>query len=81
MDRNKILERVQEICRDVFDNEELIITEQTVASDVDGWDSLNHLSLINEIELSFEIKMTMGEIQNLKNVGELVNAIMAHSEA
>ena len=50
-------------------------TEETVAADVDGWDSLVHISIIFDIETKFGIKFSMSEVQNFKNVGEIVDAI------
>lgn len=78
MERNKIFEKVNEIFRDVFEDEELIIHEETTASDIEDWDSLTHLSLINEIEMQFGVRFTMAEIQNSKNVGELITALEKH---
>ena len=80
MERSEIFEKVCEICRDVFDDEELEITEATSASDIDGWDSLTHLSIIDEIEQTYEIAFTLDEANGSKNIGELINAIMRHLE-
>ncbi|MCR5774378.1 MAG: acyl carrier protein [Lachnospiraceae bacterium] len=77
MEREDVLAKVTEIARDVFDDEELELTDETVAADVDGWDSLTHLSLMNEIEIEFDIKFEMKEVQALGNVGELVNVILS----
>lgn len=78
MNQNEVLEKVTEIIKDVFDNESLVITRETVAKDVEGWDSLNHLQLMNEIEDEFDITFTMGEVQGFSNVGELIDSIMTH---
>ena len=78
MSRSDIYEKLNEIFQDVFDDEELKVSDETTAADVDGWDSLNHLALINEIETEFRVKFTMGEIQGSKNVGELVDALIKH---
>jgi len=80
MNQEEILKIVNEICKDVFENDELIITNDTIAKDVPGWDSLAHLSLINEIENEFNIKLKLKEIQGAKNVGELINFISNHLE-
>ena len=76
MDRDEVMEKVTGIARDIFDDDELVLDDETIAADVDGWDSLTHLSLMNEIENEFEIKFEMKEVQGLNNVGELVDAIM-----
>lgn len=78
MSREEILKKITDICRDVFEDETLVIDDDTTASDVDGWDSLTHLSLINEIENEFNIKFTLGEITGSKNMGELIDVIEKH---
>ena len=75
MDREQMLEQIQELCREVFEDDELAITERTTAADVENWDSLTHLSLIHEIETTFRVKFTMGEIQGVNDVGELVDVL------
>lgn len=78
MGRKDIFEKINEICRDVFEEDDLVVTDVTTAEDVEGWDSLTHLTLISEIENEFDVKFTMGEIQKSKNVGELVDALIRH---
>ena len=79
MDRNEVLKKVTEICADVFELDDLVLTFETTAEDVEEWDSLSHLSIINEVEMGFGIKFTMAEIQGLKNVGSLVDTIIKHA--
>ena len=78
MERNKILKKITEIARDVFDNDEVELTEQTTAADVEEWDSLSHLSLISDIEREFGIRFTLSEISGSKNVGEFIDALIKH---
>lgn len=78
MERNEILKKITEIARDVFDNDEVELTEASTAADVEEWDSLSHLSLISDIEDEFDITFTLAEVSGSKNVGELVNAIIKH---
>lgn len=78
MSREEIHERLNEIACDVFEEENLQLNDETTADDVDGWDSLTHLGFVNEIEIEFGIKFTLAEIRNLKNVGELVDAVEKH---
>ncbi|SKB51749.1 acyl carrier protein [Lachnospiraceae bacterium] len=80
MSRDEVLEKITEVLRDEFEDDELEISDETTAADVDGWDSLAHLSIVHEIEKTFGIKLTMGEIQESKNVGELIDAIIRHIE-
>ena len=50
MERVEVLKNVEEILREEFEEDELEISDETTASDVDGWDSLAHLSIVHEIE-------------------------------
>lgn len=78
MTREEILEQVTEVLREEFEDDELEVTDATIADDVRGWDSLTHLSLTHEIEKTFGIKFTMGEIQSFKNVGDMIDTIIKH---
>lgn len=67
--------KLQEIFREVFEDEELIIAADMTAEDIEGWDSLTHFQMIMEVEMEFGIKFTTDEIANLASVGELMNLI------
>lgn len=77
MQNEALLEQVQEIFRDVLDDEEIVLQEISTAEDVEGWDSLTHIQLIVAIEKHFKIKFTSKEILSWKNVGELVDCLAA----
>jgi acyl carrier protein len=70
---DSLLPEVQEILRSVFDEPDLVITRESNASTVDGWDSLAHISLVVAIERKFKIKFALGELEDLKNVGDLLD--------
>ena len=78
MTREEIYGKLNEVFQDVFDDEDITVNDYTVAADVDGWDSLEHINLIVAVERCFGIKFTMGETTGLKNVGEMVDKIIAH---
>jgi acyl carrier protein len=69
------IEELNEIFRDVLDNPELDLTETTTAADVDGWDSLNHIQLINSIEEYYKINFSSQEIHSWKNVADILASI------
>lgn len=77
MDKNQILEEVQEIFREVLDNEEIVLQSATTADDIEEWDSLTHIQLIVAIEKHFKIKFTSKEILSWQNVGEMIDCIAA----
>ena len=75
MEQAEILNKLQSIFCDVFDNEDLVITVDAVAEDIEEWDSLSHIQLTKDIEKQFGIKLTAREIMSWDNVGEMVEAI------
>ena len=77
MEKNQILAEVQEIFRDVLDNEDIVLANETVADDIEEWDSLTHIQLVVAVEKHFKIKFTSKEILMWKNVGELIDSIAA----
>lgn len=77
MEKNEILSKLQDIIRETVDNEDVVITEATTASDVDGWDSLAHVMIIGEIRNEFGVKLTSTEVGTLQNVGAMLDAISA----
>ena len=68
-------ERVQDIFRDIFDDDGIVLREEMTAADVERWDSISHIDLIVEIERKFKIRFTTAEVTTLKNVGELVKLV------
>ena len=71
------IRRVRDIMMDVFDIDQLSITEATTARDIEQWDSLSHIRLIVAIERAFKIRFTNAEIESLKDVGDLTGSIDA----
>ncbi|KYH34439.1 acyl carrier protein [Clostridium tepidiprofundi DSM 19306] len=76
MNFEQVIKEVNEIFIDVLDNDEIELKYETTADDVEDWDSLTHIELIVEIEKHFNIKFTLVEVQNFKNVGEMCEAIV-----
>ena len=75
MTREEILAKATEIFRDVFDDDSIVLTEETTAADIEDWDSLMHITLINEIEEAFGYKFGMKEVLGMKNVGEMCDIL------
>lgn len=73
--REKIVEKLTDIFREVFDDDSIEITDTLTANDVEGWDSLMHITLIGAIESEFQIKFSMRDILSMKNVGALIDKI------
>ena len=75
MDKIEILERVQEIFRDVLDDENLNIKRDNTAADIEDWDSLANINLVVAMEKEFNIKYIIEEIQVLRDVGDMIDLI------
>lgn len=76
MNRDQVFKKLNEIFREVFDNPEIIVNDETTATDVEGWDSLMHITLISAVEDEFGIRFAMKDIVNMKNVGSMVDIIL-----
>jgi len=75
MEKTEIFSKLHEIFLDVFDLDELELTDETSANDIEEWDSLSHIQLIVAIEKAFGIKFTSLEIMKWRNVGEMVTSM------
>ena len=68
-------DRLQEIFRDVLRQPGLILTRDSNATNVKGWDSLAHVTLIWNVEQEFKVRFALGELQDLKNIGDLMDLL------
>jgi len=79
MHTEEILKKVNEIFKEVLENDDITLTSDTTAADVDEWDSLNHIQLIVAIEKKFNIRFTSAEIYTWKNIGDMCTVITQKS--
>lgn len=75
MSKDSILERLQDIFRDIFEEDDLVINETTDASTIEAWDSLAHINLLAAIQSDFSISFSIDEITDIKNVGDMIDNI------
>jgi acyl carrier protein len=68
-----MLAELTPIFHEVFDDDSVVITRQTTANDIDAWDSLSHMNMVMAVEVKFGIRFALGELQSLKNVGDLID--------
>lgn len=76
MKREDVLKDLEEIFRDVFDDEDIVLCDETTAADIEDWDSLEQINLIVAIERKYDIKFNIVEVGEMKNVGDMVESIM-----
>lgn len=74
MSEKEIYEKLEEIFADIFD-EDIKLSPETTAEDVEDWDSLSHITLISAVEAEFGMRFKMKEVSSMKNVGEMASII------
>ena len=77
MSREEVFDKLNEVFRDVFDDEDITVNDSTTADDIEDWDSLEHINLVVAVEKCFGVKFNMGEVAKLKNVGEMMDMILS----
>mgnify|MGYP002525389193 CR=1 FL=1 len=75
MERSDILKRVEEIFREELELDDLVLTDETTADDVEEWDSLSHVQLVAAMEEAFGIEFKSREILSWENIGDLIDCI------
>lgn len=76
MENNEVVEKLQNIFREVFDDETIILEENTTAKDIEMWDSLTHIEMISSVKEIFGVSFSLDEIVAMKSVKDIVNTIM-----
>lgn len=75
MERTEIVEKLTSIFREVFTDETLVLNDEMTANDVDKWDSMSHMIMINKVEETFSVKFKLRDLNKMKKVGDLVDII------
>lgn len=77
---NKVIQQFQDIFIDVLDEEDIVLSSDTTADDIDEWDSLTHVQLIVAIEKHFKVKFTVSELETYKDVGAMCQAVITKTQ-
>ena len=77
MEIPEIIAKLSDIMVDVFDVDDLEVTEQTSASDIEEWDSMAHVRFMITVEREFKVRFENEEIAEIANIGELARVIQA----
>ncbi|MCI8776075.1 MAG: acyl carrier protein [Oscillospiraceae bacterium] len=75
MNRAEIMERLNEVFRDVFDDSSIVVDDSTTSKDIEDWDSLEHINLVGAVEQEFKMRFKMKEVSSMKNVGEMADIV------
>ena len=76
MTREEAYERLTKVFRDVLDDEDIVLCDETTSDDIEDWDSFEHINLVVAVEDEFSFKIPMGKVITMKNVGEMVDIIL-----
>ncbi len=76
MTRDEVFTKLTEVFRDVFDNDNIVLKEDTVSSDIQDWDSLEFINIVVAVMETFKIKFSIEDLKKLDNVGQLVTLIL-----
>lgn len=76
MTREEVFTKLTEVFRDVFDNDHIVLKEDTVSSDIQDWDSLEFINIVVAVMETFKIKFSIEDLKKLDNVGQLVTLIL-----
>ena len=78
MNREQLVEEVQEIAREIFDDPELVITDAMGAADVDTWTSLSFMQFLTALEKKYGFRFKMMELLQLRNMGAVIDMTLRH---
>lgn len=76
MEREEVYERLNNVFREVFDDDSIVLNDNTTSDDIEDWDSFEHINLVVAVEEEFSFKIPMGKVVTMKNVGEMVGIIL-----
>lgn len=76
MEKKELMDKLTEIFREVMDNDEIVLTDETTSEDIEEWDSLSHIELIDVIGKELGVKITSMEFRGWENVGEMVESLL-----
>jgi acyl carrier protein len=76
MTAEQILKDLEEIFRDNFDDDELELTRETTADDIEDWDSLEQINLLTTIGKKYGVKFSIDDVKGLANVGDMVDLVL-----
>ena len=77
MELTQIIEQVNDIFIELFEDKSIILNELSDTSSIDAWDSLNHIQVITSVEKHFKIRFDLNDLLNFQNIGDLCRGIQS----
>ena len=75
MNANEIIPRLNCVFRDIFGDDSISVTADTTSADIEDWDSLAHINLMDAVEHEFGLRFKMREVSSMQNVGDMIKLI------
>ena len=75
MSREEVFQKLNHVFQDVFDDDSIVVSDNTTAADIEDWDSLEQINLLTAIEKKFSIKFKLADVRGLKDVGDLLDLV------
>ncbi len=75
MNRDQMLEKINGIFKEVFEDDTLVITEKTYSADIEDWDSLAQITLVTAVEDMFDVQFLLEDVTRMQNVGDMMDII------
>ena len=79
MTHDEVIRKMNTTFREVFDDDDIGLSDETTVADIEGWDSLTNVRLLVQIEIDFDISFSSSEIADIPNVGELADVIVSRT--
>ncbi len=77
MNESQLITILQPHYREILNVPDLVLTRELTATDVESWDSLNHILLIVKCEEIFSVKFKASELVSLSNLGEFIDLLLS----
>lgn len=75
MELNEIIRQVNDIFVELFDDKSIILNENSDTTNIEAWDSLNHIQVITAVEKHFKIRFELNDLLNFQNIGDLCRGV------
>lgn len=75
MNKNEITEKLTPIFRKELEMNDLVLTDELSANDVENWTSLTHMLIMTKIEETFGVTFKLKELKKLQNVGDMITVL------
>lgn len=72
-----IIDELQDILRDVLDDDGLDLADDTIPAELPGWDSLAHVNTLFSVEERFGVQFSTNEFQRIRTIGDLRQSLAA----